>query len=421
MAVIDTFLNKLQRLINVADSVKTNKAINRNASLEIENVLYANGITGEVSYDDLLTLKKSDVRTIFKAMYSEKFESEYNRFMSKRAIIDEFRNISLSHVGAFEPKEYSGAMDYITDFANKLNEFLSSNKADDNFIGNDLYKKYFNMFRGNKLVVPVTDFDEFDSLLDSMKFSDKESGDIKMFVGLGNIELLLPDDKNELTVLNKYEIILKNKYSKYKDTIVLLKDESFSLDTFDESLDRIKVRLNVNSDDVRQAMCCVLLGKKISEYKDVSAKKDMPANIKEEYLKSLEEELDKITVKSREQPSKKEEPKDEVKPEIGKDPILDEVENIISSEKALIDSVNFDDLNMYLFEGIKEQSEETIGYRIVSVITALYSEMEKLNNFTDTPSVYNACLNNIKDYVDAYHKLKEEQKSYLVKKQSIKK
>ena len=55
MAVIDTFLNKLQRLINVADSVKTNKAINRNASLEIENVLYANGITGEVSYDDLLT------------------------------------------------------------------------------------------------------------------------------------------------------------------------------------------------------------------------------------------------------------------------------------------------------------------------------------------------------------------------------
>lgn len=421
MAVIDTFLNKLQRLINVADSVKTNKAINRNASLEIENVLYANGITGEVSYDDLLTLKKSDVRTIFKAMYSEKFESEYNRFMSKRAIIDEFRNISLSHVGAFEPKEYSGAMDYITDFANKLNEFLSSNKADDNFIGNDLYKKYLNMFRGNKLVVPVTDFDEFDSLLDSMKFSDKESGDIKMFVGLGNIELLLPDDKNELTVLNKYEIILKNKYSKYKDTIVLLKDESFSLDTFDESLDRIKGRLNVNSDDVRQAMCCVLLGKKISEYKDVSAKKDMPANIKEEYLNSLEEELDKIIVKSREQPSKKEEPKDEVKPEISRDPILDEVENIISSEKALIDSVNFDDLNMYLFEGIKEQSEETIGYRIVSVITALYSEMEKLNNFTDTPSVYNACLNNIKDYVDAYHKLKEEQKSYLVKKQSIKK
>ena len=64
MSVIDTFLNKLQRLINVADSVKTNKAINRNASLEIENVLYANGITGEVSYDDLLTLKKNDVRTI---------------------------------------------------------------------------------------------------------------------------------------------------------------------------------------------------------------------------------------------------------------------------------------------------------------------------------------------------------------------
>lgn len=421
MAVIDTFLNKLQRLINVADSVKTNKAINRNACLEIENVLYANGITGEVSYDNLLTLKKSDVRTIFKAMYSEKFESEYNRFMSKRAIIDEFRNISLSHVGAFEPKEYSGAMDYISDFANKLNEFLSSNKANDVSIGNDLYKKYLNMFRGNKLVVPVTDFDEFDSLLDSMKFSDKESGDIKMFVGLGNIELLLPDDKDELTVLNKYEIILKNKYSKYKDTIVLLKDESFSLDTFDESLDRIKGRLNVNSDDVRQAMCCVLLGKKISEYKDVSAKKDMPANIKEEYLSSLEEELDKITIKSREQSSKKEETKDAVKPEISRDPILDEVENIISSEKTLIDSVNFDDLNMYLFEGIKEQSEETIGYRIVSVITALYSEMEKLNNFTDTPSVYNACLNNIKEYVDAYHKLKEEQKSYLVKKQSIKK
>lgn len=421
MAVIDTFLNKLQRLINVADSVKTNKAINRNACLEIENVLYANGITGEVSYDNLLTLKKSDVRTIFKAMYSEKFESEYNRFMSKRAIIDEFRNISLSHVGAFEPKEYSGAMDYISDFANKLNEFLSSNKANDVSIGNDLYKKYLNMFRGDKLVVPVTDFDEFDSLLDSMKFSDKESGDIKMFVGLGNIELLLPDDKDELTVLNKYEIILKNKYSKYKDTIVLLKDESFSLDTFDESLDRIKGRLNVNYDDVRQAMCCVLLGKKISEYKDVSAKKDMPANIKEEYLSSLEEELDKITIKSREQSSKKEETKDAVKPEISRDPILDEVENIISSEKTLIDSVNFDDLNMYLFEGIKEQSEETIGYRIVSVITALYSEMEKLNNFTDTPSVYNACLNNIKEYVDAYHKLKEEQKSYLVKKQSIKK
>ena len=421
MAVIDTFLNKLQRLINVADSVKTNKAINRNASLEIENVLYANEITGEVSYDDLLTLKKSDVRTIFKAMYSEKFESEYNRFMSKRAIIDEFRNISLSHVGAFEPKEYSGAMDYISDFANKLNEFLSSNKANDVSIGNDLYKKYLNMFRGNKLVVPVTDFDEFDSLLDSMKFSAKESGDIKMFVGLGNIELLLPDDKDELTVLNKYEIILKNKYSKYKDTIVLLKDESFSLDTFDESLDRIKGRLNVNSDDVRQAMCCVLLGKKISEYKDVSAKKGMPTNIKEEYLSSLEEELDRITIKSREQSSKKEETKDAVKPEISRDPILDEVENIISSEKTLIDSVNFDDLNMYLFEGIKEQSEETIGYRIVSVITALYSEMEKLNNFTDTPSVYNACLNNIKEYVDAYHKLKEEQKSYLVKKQSIKK
>lgn len=420
MAVIDTFLNKLQKLINAADSVKTSKAINRNASLEIENVFYSNGITGTLDYDALLELKKNDVRAIFKAMFDDKCESEYNRFMSKRAIIAEFRNISLSHVGAFEPKEYSSAMDYVSNVANQINDFVKKNKTDADFAKSDLYKKYLNMFRGTKLVVPVTDFDEFDALLDSMKFSNKEAGDIKLFVGISNIELLKPDDKNELSPLNKYEIIVKNKYSKYKNIILMLKDESFSYKEFDKDVQRINDKLNVDMSDLKQAMCCILLGKKINEYKDVFQKNDMPSSIKIDYLQSLLQELDAIVDKSREDVVETK-PIETVLENNNDNTVLDEVTQIIDSEKKLIDSVDFDDLNSYLFEGAEEQSEATIDYRIISVVTALYSEKEKLNNFVDTPSVYNTCLKNIKDYIDAYHKLKEEQKTYLAKKQNSKK
>lgn len=414
MAVIDIFLNKLQVLINAADNVKVQKAINRNSCLEIENVLYSNKITGEVSYEDLLTLKKEDLRTIFKAMFGDNFESEYNKFMSKRAIILEFRNVSLVHVNAFEPKEYSSAMDYVSIFSERLNVFIKNNKSDIKYGNSELYKKYLNMFRGSKLVTPVTNFDEFDELLLSMKFNDKEQSDIKYYIGIGNIDLLLPQDTNEISVLNKYEVILKNKYEKYKDIISLLKKENFNLNDFDDKLSDISNRLSLDKDDLRQAMCTILLGKKIAEYKDVSNKDDMPKNIKTEYLDNLKNELDKVIDKSRNKAV--EEEKTEEVPRGEEVDVLDEVDKIIESEKALIDSINFDDLNSYLLDGIEEQSESTIGYRLASIITALYSESEKVKNFIDTPSVYNTCINSIKDYLYAYHKLKEEQKSYLLKK-----
>lgn len=68
---------------------------------------------------------------------------------------------------------------------------------------------------------------------------------------------------------------------------------------------------------------------------------------------------------------------------------------------------------MFLAQSIDSNDEKAIGYKIVSVLTALYTECEKLKNSNGLKLTHDNALGNIRQYIEAYEVLKGNQKKLL--------
>ena len=87
--------------------------------------------------------------------------------------------------------------------------------------------------------------------------------------------------------------------------------------------------------------------------------------------------------------------------------IINEVNQILEKEKRLINKTNEKEFDIYLAQSIDSNDEKAISYKIVSVLTALYSECEKLKNAKGLKLTHDNAVGNIRQYIDAYNVLHE--------------
>lgn len=80
--------------------------------------------------------------------------------------------------------------------------------------------------------------------------------------------------------------------------------------------------------------------------------------------------------------------------------LICKVEDVLSKEKHLIDSVSSEELNKYLEDGIDNKDR---SLELVSVLTLLYSELENVKESGNNVSVYNSGVKLLREYLDVYN------------------
>lgn len=196
MDIIDIFLNELQKRIDNNDTIINNFENKKNELIEIQNILYAHNTTDkEITLDDLLTFSDEDIKVLVKSIDQNKQDMLYRTFLIYKPIVVTYRNIS-SKFGEFEAPQYQDALKWLNELLNRVNlyvkEFKNNNEDYIQMLREEsaYYKKYYNLFNGDKLVSPIEDLNEFNGLLDKLGFSIHDKGQIKKYIGLNHIELL---------------------------------------------------------------------------------------------------------------------------------------------------------------------------------------------------------------------------------------
>ena len=85
--------------------------------------------------------------------------------------------------------------------------------------------------------------------------------------------------------------------------------------------------------------------------------------------------------------------------------LFEKIEQIIKDESNLISGVSKDMIEDYINGNLEEDNPDL---RMVTLITGMYSEMNKAKNNLGNSSLYNYSFKLINEYINAYEKLKEE-------------
>ena len=85
--------------------------------------------------------------------------------------------------------------------------------------------------------------------------------------------------------------------------------------------------------------------------------------------------------------------------------LFEKIEQIIKDESNLISGVSKDMIEDYINGNLEEDNPDL---RMVTLITGMYSEMNKAKNNLGNSSLYNYSIKLINEYINAYEKLKEE-------------
>ena len=90
---------------------------------------------------------------------------------------------------------------------------------------------------------------------------------------------------------------------------------------------------------------------------------------------------------------------------INNEELFNKVNEIIKNESELINSVSKDNLSSFI-DGDDENCDDNL--RIVSLLTGMYSEMNKAIKNKDNIVLYNSSIKLINEYIKGYSKLKGE-------------
>ena len=85
--------------------------------------------------------------------------------------------------------------------------------------------------------------------------------------------------------------------------------------------------------------------------------------------------------------------------------LFEKIEKIIKDESNLLRVVSKDMIEDYINGNLEEDNPDL---RMVTLITGMYSEMNKAKNNLGNSSLYNYSIKLINEYINAYEKLKEE-------------
>lgn len=428
MDIVDIFLNALQNKINASSGQISDFEEKKNQFLELKNILYTHSILkDEIDERDLISFTSEEINTIFGLLDSEKKDLLCKTFSVYKPLVQTYERIKEKFSGDFEAPQYVEAIKWLKDMARRVSDLIKIGTDPNSSYINDLktksehFNKYYNLFNGNNLVKPISDFKEFNSLLDELNFTDEEKYEIKKFVGISNIKLMSSSysyvDENEF---GKYKVILKNKRDKYNDLFNILKEKNLNFD--DINLDELKKELNASEYDLRQALCAVFFEKifarvndgmlkvteavveleKVLEFAREAVKEDEP-------VMEAPEEIQEEIAPEEKVSEKNEEIKEEVKINPDEE-IINEAREILKNEKDLINSVDEADFARFLAQSLTEETAESVKYQVVSILISLHTELEKYENVKELEHARKMVVINVRDYIDAYKALNEKLK-----------
>lgn len=369
MNTIDIFLNELQKRIDNNDTIINNYETKRNELIELQNIFYThNALNKEVTLDDLLSFSDEEIKVLIKSIDKEKKEMLYRTFMVYKPIVVTYRNIS-SKFGDFEAPQYQDAQKWLKELLNRVNlyirEFENNNEDYIKLLKeeNAYYKKYYNLFNGDKLISPIEDLDEFNKLLEKLDLDVQEIGQIKKQIGLNHIDLLAgnmePDIKEELVEENK---------NNEKD----IEETSFVTEPSLETEPAPTIELVPISE--------IAIDESVPEVTSTVA------------------ESETITATNKDAK------------EMEDNPIIEEALEILHNEKEFINSIDEKEFNEYLVKSVVDNSKSNIKYQILSILLALHREVEKYKNVKGTNKTEQVYISNIKEYIETYKALKEKNK-----------
>lgn len=414
MDIVDTFLNALQNKINASSGQISDFEEKKNQILEIKNIFYAhNLLKDEIDEKDLITFSSDEIEKIFAILDNEKKDLLVKTFLVYKPLVEMYEKIKEKFSGDFEAPQYTEAIKWLQDMAKRISDIVKSGtEGNEGYIG-DLkddsayYNEYYNVFNGNSLVRPISDFKKFNELLDKLNFTDEEKYQIKKFVGISNIKLMSSYTYASESEFNKYKAILRAKRDKYNDLFDSLKEKNIEFENV--NLEELVNEYQVSEYDLRQALCAVFFEQVFNKVNDGVFKVN-------EAVLELEKILDfsKFEEKPVEETVEVEEPVTEEVQEVVEEPkeevnaTIEEAKAILKNEKDLIESVNEEEFAKYLAQSLSEETEESIKYQIVSILISLHTEIDKYENVKELDHARKMIENNIRDYIDAYKTLKEK-------------
>ena len=400
MNIVDQFLNALQNKIEANKTQINDFETKQNQKIKIKIILYTHSILdNEIKYEDLISFSDDEIKEIFASLDNTKTDILFKTYSVYKPLVEMYKKIKDKYVESFEAPQYTEASKWLYDILKRINDYLNNEqKTNSEYINslkqkNYFYNKYFELFNGNKLIKPIEDLKEFSKLLTELNFNNKELYEIKKFIGTSHIKLLSIHYNNALLYeLDKYKVILKSKKEKYHDLYQqLIKEDNISINS---NLDKLAKKYQTNTYNILQTISAILLERELNNITKETKLSQVILRLEEilDYSHSLE-------------------PQEEITIEIDEnEKVLNEAKNILKQEKDLVNNINEEEFSQYLLESIYNDSKEYLKYQIISILLELYTEIEKYNNVQDVENDRNIVINNIKDYIETYKKLKEKNK-----------
>ena len=241
MSIMDIFLNELSKKLEQTSTPVNEFENKKNDLILIKNIFYEHEITAnEITIDNLLDFNNEEVKQILSIVLDgEKLESFYRTYSVYKPLTVTYNNIKEKFGDNFEAPQYNEAIKWLNALVKKINEYINNYEDNNQEYIDKLkeeyktYLKFYNMFQGNALINPITNFGELYVLLDGMNFTELEKAKIKKAIGIDNLKFI--EKKPVEDIITKANNILKEE----EELINKASDKDFMKDLVD----------SINSDD----------------------------------------------------------------------------------------------------------------------------------------------------------------------------
>lgn len=258
--------------------------------------------------EDLVYLEEEDYKKILDVLNIEDIDNKIKEFLNKKNIILEYQKQISGEQIDINLKEVDKALDYfehelnyikeyINDFNDNNKEYYNSLKTSDN-----LYKKYLEYFKNNKLIKPIYNIEEFNEVIKKSGIITSEKWQLLKYIAQRNLEFKKNSNDKENIEYSDNEIIafaeeiIKNEESLLKEITPEKVVEALNILEEDES----KIKETFKEEDVvkyQKIPIVDTINKILKETKELLKKeKDEDATKIEKNLKELLELVDSYNV-----------------------------------------------------------------------------------------------------------------------------
>jgi len=297
---INSFLTELSKKIEtVSEQLKDFESKMDNIN-EIKNLLTLKTLKdiGSIKGEDLILLTKEEFLKVLEAFKFDDIDEKIKIFfnasvqikVNQRLISDgeiELKNNVDSYIKWLD-EQVKYIKEYINDFNVNNKEYYNSLKISDN-----LYKKYIEHFKNNKLVKPIYNIEEFNEVIKKSGIITSDKWQLLKYVGEKNIEFQKKNEanKNEVIEYTDEEIIsfVENILDREKELISNITEdmikESMEILEYDEETIEEK---NITDKDIVKYQKVPILDTLNKMYKET---KGMLKDEKDEYAFKIEKNL----------------------------------------------------------------------------------------------------------------------------------